>query len=83
MEEIMHKEEITYFLRHMLDVAGNDIKQGYNYEISYQKRLKFQKITDWKRYRASIDLLDDTESAIISVFQYQLGDLSNSNKDIN
>jgi hypothetical protein len=82
-KEIVHKEEITYFLRHMLDIAGNEVKQGIDYEKQFKKRLKFQSKTDWKRYRASIDLLDDTEYAIISAFEYQLGDLGNKNKDFN
>ena len=79
-KEIVHKEEITYFLRHMIDIAGNEVKQGIDYEKQFKKRLKFQSKTDWKRYRASIDLLDDTEYAIISAFEYQLGDLGNKNK---
>ncbi|MBK9792705.1 MAG: hypothetical protein IPP60_06285 [Sphingobacteriales bacterium] len=82
-KEIVHKEEITYFLRHILDIAGNEVKQGDDFEKQFARRLKFQSKTDWKRYRASIDLLDDTEFAIISAFEYQLGDLSNGNRDSN
>lgn len=82
-KEVTHKEEITYFLRVMLSIAGNEVEQGIGYEKRYAKRLKFQSETDWRKYRASIDLLDDTEYAIISAFEYQLGDKSNIHRDFN
>lgn len=78
------KEQLTYFLRIILDIAWQDVKnlEKNKIEIAYKKRLKFNNITDWKKYKASIDLLDDTEYAILSAFQYQLGDLKNKNLDI-
>lgn len=82
-KEIIYKEQITFFLRHMLDIAGNEVKQGFDYEKKFAKRLRFQSETDWRKYRAAIDLLDDTEYAIISVFEYQLGNLKNKHKDFN
>ena len=82
-KEVVHKEEITYFLRCMLDIAGHETKQGKDFEKRYAKRLNFQSETEWKKYRACVDLLEDTEYAIISAFEYQLGDLSNKHKDSN
>jgi len=80
---IVHKEEITYFLRCLLDIAGQETEQGDGYEKRFAERLNFQNETEWKKYRAAIDLLDDTEYAIISAFEYQLGDLNNKNRDVN
>jgi hypothetical protein len=80
-KEKVYKFQITHLLLLLLEIAGHDSKYAEDFEEAYRKRLKFQKQTDWKRFRACVDLLDDTENAIISVFQYQLGDLSNNNKD--
>lgn len=79
--EIIHKEQITDFLLLILRIATNEVGHSNDFEKELQKRLKFQKKTDWKRFRASVDLLDDTEYAIISAFMYQLGDLENGNND--
>jgi len=81
-DEVVYKERLTHLLRMILEIGWNDVKEEKDIEIAYQKRLKFQKITDWKKYRASIDLIDDTEYAIVSAFQYQLGDKRNENWDI-
>lgn len=78
--EVVYKEQITRLFLVILEIAAKDVKNDSNFETNYQKRLKFQKITDWKKYRACVDLIDDTEYAIFSAFQYQLGDISN-NKD--
>lgn len=80
-KEIIYKEQITHLLLLILDIAGYDTRHSKDFEEEYKKRLKFQKQTDWKRYRASIDVLNDTEYAIMSAFKYQLGDLSNNNYD--
>ncbi len=79
--EIIYKEQLTDFLLLILRIAENEIRYSNDFEKEFQKRLKFQKKTDWKRFRASVDLLDDTEYAIISAFMYQLGDLENKNND--
>jgi hypothetical protein len=79
--EIIYKEQLTHLLLWILDIAGQDIQNSKDFEEDYKKRLKFQKKTDWKRYRASVDLLDDTEYALISFFKYQLGDVRNKNND--
>lgn len=80
--EFIHKEQITDFLLLLLRISSNEIREVPNFNKAFQKRLKFQKETDWKRFRACIDLLDDTEYAIISAFTYQLGDIQNENNDI-
>ena len=79
--EIVYKEQLTHLLLILLDIAGHDVKNSTNFEEAYRKRLRFQKQTDWKRYRASVDLIEDTEQAILSAFRYQLGDLNNKNDD--
>jgi hypothetical protein len=79
--EVVHKEQITNLLLAILSVAERDTRYSDNFELDLQKRLKFQKITDIKKFRASIDLLDDTEYALFSFFKYQLGDLKSENKD--
>lgn len=80
-KEVVYKDQITHLLLLLLEIAGTDVQNSKNFEDDYKKRLKFQEQTDWKRFRASIDLLDDTEEAIISAFKYQLGDLSRKYKD--
>lgn len=80
-KEVTYKSQITHLLLNLLEIAGHDTQYAADFEEAYRKRLKFQKQTDWRRFRASVDLLDDTESAIQSVFRYQLGDLSNNNED--
>lgn len=81
-EEVVHKEQVTHLLLTILQIAGHEVQCSSNFEEAYRKRLKFQKTTDWKRYRACVDLLDDTEYAIVSAFEYQLGDVTNNNKDV-
>lgn len=80
-KKIVYKEEITKLLLFLLEIACYDVKNSKNFEEDYMKRLKFRKQTDWKKFRASIDLLDDTEYAMISFFKYQLGDVKNENND--
>lgn len=75
------KERLFDFFLSFLQVAENDVKNTSNFEKDFRKRLKFQKDTDWKKFRASIDLLEDTELALRSAFAYQLGDLNNNNDD--
>lgn len=80
-KEIVYKEQITYLLLLILQIAADDVKGAKDFEGAFKKRLRFQKQTDWKRFRASVDLLDDTEYAIMSAFRYQLGDMRIDNRD--
>lgn len=80
-DNIVYKEQLTHFLLSILGIAASDVENSNDFDIAYQKRLKFQKTTDWKKYRACVDLIDDTEYAIHSGFQYQLGSLSKKKKD--
>lgn len=80
-KEIIYKEQITYLLLLTLQIAADDVKGAKDFENAFKKRLRFQKQTDWKRFRASVDLLDDTEYAIMSAFRYQLGDMKVDNRD--
>ncbi|MFA5970778.1 MAG: hypothetical protein WC780_00395 [Lentimicrobiaceae bacterium] len=79
--EITYKSQVTHLLLLLLQIADSDSQDSADYEEAYRKRLKFQKQTDWKRFRASVDLLDDTENAIRSAFEFQLGDQRNNNDD--
>lgn len=81
-KEIVYKNRITNLLLHLLEEAGIDTRNATDFEEKFRKRLKFQKRTDWKRFRACVDLLEDTEYAIRSVCEYQLGDMSNDNDDM-
>jgi hypothetical protein len=80
--EIVYREQIISILLAILEIAGHDVKNDSNFENEYKKWLKFQKQTDWKKYRASVDLLVDTEYAIISAFEFQLGYLKSKHRDI-
>ncbi|MBE7646697.1 hypothetical protein [Tenacibaculum finnmarkense] len=80
-KKIIQKEQITHFLLLILNISGNEISNSIDIDEAFKRRLKFQKKTDWKRFRASVDLLDDTEYGIISAFTYQLGNLENKNND--
>ncbi len=81
-KEIVYKHQIITMFLWFLEIAGIECQGSTNFEQEYMKRLKFQKVTDWKRFRACVDLLDDTEYALFSAFKYQLGDVRNNNNDI-
>ena len=81
-KEIVYKERVTSLLLLLLEIAGKDTKNAEDFDEAYKKRLRFQKQSDWKRFRACIDLLDDTEYAIINCFEYQLGELKNIKNDL-
>lgn len=77
----VYKSEIFHLLMLLLEHAKwQTVKQDCTYE-AMAKYLKFQHTTDWRRYQSSIHLLEDTDLAIRSAFEYQLGDLSQSNRD--
>ena len=71
--EVLHKERISYLLLSILELASHEARNAKDFEEAFRKELKFQKKTDWLKYRACVDLIDDTELAIIDVFEYQLG----------
>ncbi len=58
-------------LRH---VPGKKKYDNDTYEIELQKRLKFKNIDDYKLLRCCIDLLEDTDSAIIEFQKWGLGE---------
>jgi hypothetical protein len=72
-KEVFNKERITSILLSIINIAGTKVKNNDDYEEVFRKELKFQKKTDWLKYRACVDLIDDTELAIIDAFEYQLG----------
>lgn len=80
--EVAYKEQLIRLLLFPLEIAGIENQDSKNFDEDYRKRLKFQFITDWKRYRACVDLIEDTECAIDNFFQYQLGDLSRENRSL-
>lgn len=73
--EILRKSSLTSFLRKLLNVRESELHYSnpLDYDNAYRKRLKFQHVTDWKRFRASMDLIDDTEEALLEAFKYKLG----------
>lgn len=81
-QEITYKEDLVNILLRLLEIAAHELKKSANFERDYMKYLKFQSQVDWKRYRASLDLIVDTEYAITNAFEYQLGK-SDSNKGEN
>ncbi len=81
-KEEVSKERITHFFLSLLQIARQDIASSDDFEEALRKRLKFQKKTDYIKFRASVDLIDDTEYAIMSAFEYQLGYLGRRHKDI-
>lgn len=78
--EIYYKEDVAGILLSLLEIAGIENRGSTDFEREYQKYLKFQQEIDWKRYRASLDLLVDTDYAIQEVFKYQLGKKEGSTK---
>jgi len=66
----------------ILDYARTGLDNSENFAREYRKKLKFQNDYDWKKYRASVDLLCDTEYAIQDCFEYQLGYLGSKTNGI-
>jgi hypothetical protein len=78
-----YRNNISNLLLTHLEIAGweaEKIKKS-DFEENYMKLLKFQSRTDWKKFRANVDLFEDTEYAIISAFRFQLGDMTLKNRD--
>lgn len=80
-KECVYKSQVINVFLSILEIASSDVKHSLSFEKDFQKRLKFQNINGWKKFRACVDLLEDTEYALFSFFQYQLGDLKNNNND--
>jgi hypothetical protein len=83
VQDTYYRNDICNLLLWHLQRAGREAERekSDNFEESYKKRLKFQKISDWKKFRACIDLFEDSEYAIISAFMFQLGKKSSKNRD--
>lgn len=76
-EENSTKLDICSILLSFLQIATINSKCDENFEENYRKKLKFPSINDWKIFRACIDLIEDTEYALINAFAFQLGDSTN------
>lgn len=78
-----YRNDICSLLLWHLERAGRNFGKGdpETFEESFRKSLKFDKQTDWKKYRACIDLFEDAEYAILSAYMFQLGELKNKNGD--
>lgn len=66
----IYAEILLAFLQYtyVKDVYSNQ----ENYEKELTKKLKFEKSTDYKLLRSCIDLLEDSECAIVDVYKYGL-----------
>jgi len=80
-KKVVYKDEVFYLFLLLIQIALRDVKGSIDFEDAFKRRLGFQSSTDWKKFRACVDLLEDTEYAIESAFQFQLGDLSIKNND--
>ena len=82
MKEYFRNDVCSLLLWHLQRAGGYAAKRvNSSFEDGYRKNLKFDRISDWKKFRACIDLFEDSEYAIISGYMYQLGDLENQNRD--
>lgn len=77
-----YRNDLSSLLLWHLQRAGREASKMENFEDAYRKALNFKKESDWKKFRACIDLFEDTEYAIISAFKFQLGYLGNKNHDL-
>ncbi|MFA6150518.1 MAG: hypothetical protein WC716_04290 [Chitinophagaceae bacterium] len=69
------KETIIQFLLSVFALNIDEQSGSKEFSIAIKKAMKFQQEDDTLHFRACIDLLEDTELAIISAFTYQLGDI--------
>ncbi|MGC4234555.1 MAG: hypothetical protein QM594_16355 [Niabella sp.] len=79
-KEDVTKEQITHLLLVILGAASEGIDE-VNFDEKLKKKMKFQHKTDVKRYRACIDLIEDTDHALKNAFRFQLGDMGNKKID--
>jgi hypothetical protein len=79
-DRFFRNDLFNLFLWH-LEIAGKEAAGKKNFEDAYRKALNFEKESDWRKFRACIDLFEDTEYAIISAFKFQLGYIGNKNFD--
>lgn len=75
---IYNEELINYFL-FPLKQTEFELRGESNIEKKFQKRLRLQNDTDWKKYQACVDLLVDCDYAIIDVYEYGLSVSASSN----
>jgi len=81
--DTFYRNDLCNILLWHLQLAGREAEKlkTVDFEESYRKLLKFQSKTEWKKFRACIDLFEDTEYAIVSAYMYQLGNKRNKNHD--
>lgn len=79
--DILHTRESLY--QTFLSVYECVIlENGEDETNSIRRKMKFQNDSDLLKYRSCIDLLEDTECAIISGFTFQLGNRKNHHFDV-
>ncbi len=81
MDDRFFRNDLSNLFLWHLEIAGKKASGKINFEDAYREALNFEKESDWKKFRACIDLFEDTEYAIISAFKFQLGYLGNKNFD--
>ena len=81
MDDRFFRNDLSNLFFWHLEIAGKKAGGKKNFEDAYREALNFEKESDWKKFRACIDLFEDTEYAIISAFKFQLGYLGNKNFD--
>ncbi len=77
-DHLTNKEKTTYLLLSCLG-WGSNVKWGDNIEKRIQKKMKLENDFDPLRIRSCLDLIQDTESAIVSFSTYGLQKFSNKN----
>lgn len=80
--ETVTKDSIYQIFLSAYDCIINENRGNPNFRGAVKKGMKFQDESDLLKYRACIDLLEDTEYALISGFTFQLGNLKNQHYDI-
>lgn len=69
VKEYTLKKRLMNLLLFCLD-WGSSVRRNENYEINIQRKLKVQYNFDPRRIRSCIDLIEDTEEAILSFSKY-------------
>lgn len=81
MDDKYFRSDLSNLFLWHLQRAGREAEKKENFEEAYKQSLNFKKESDWRKFRACIDLFEDTEYAIISAFKFQLGYVGNKNFD--
>ena len=71
--EAQPKADLIELFNCLLNYAYAETEKVENRQDAYIEYCGFRIELDWFKYRASVDLLQDTDSAILDVFEYQLG----------